>query len=216
MEQLALRNFLDNNLANYFIRPSQSPSDALILFIKRKDSSLRLGVENRGLNRVKYNCPLPLIPDLLDCPRAAPVFSKIGALTGSLQHPVTDLSRTFHVVFILPHRTMRNSFKRKRDNVSTVSRLLVEWVTLANGTKCGHEMQISDNNIALRFTLSDIVRTIGLNSFPPVSIDPEYETGERPVPESRGGCMEHCRAGEMVSGRQDGREQVQAKHYKIK
>jgi len=109
---------------------------------------------------------------------------------------------------------MRNSFKR--DNVSTASRPLVEWVTLANGTKCGHEMQIPENNIALRFTLSDIVRTIGLNSFPPVSTDPEYETGERPVSESRGGGMEHCRAGEIVSERQDGREQVQAEHNKIK
>jgi hypothetical protein len=37
---------------------------------------------------------------------------------------------------------------------------LVEWVTLANGTKCGHEMRISENNIALRFTLPDVVRTL--------------------------------------------------------
>ena len=38
--------------ANYFIRPSQSPSDASILFVKQKDSSLHLDVENRGLNRI--------------------------------------------------------------------------------------------------------------------------------------------------------------------
>ena len=36
----------------------------------------------------------------------------------------------------------------------------VEWGTLANGTKCGHEMQVSENNIALRFTLADIVKPL--------------------------------------------------------
>jgi len=36
VEQLALRNFLDENLANEFIRPSQSSAGAPILFIKRR------------------------------------------------------------------------------------------------------------------------------------------------------------------------------------
>jgi len=61
-------------LANHFIRPSQSPSGAPILFIK-KDGLLRLAVDYRSLNRIsrKDRYPLPLIPDL----RAAHVFSKI-------------------------------------------------------------------------------------------------------------------------------------------
>ena len=57
MEQLALRNCLDNNPANYFIRPSQSPSGAPLLFIQKKDSSHRLGVESRGLNRIRITTP---------------------------------------------------------------------------------------------------------------------------------------------------------------
>jgi len=79
VEQFALRQFLDENLSNHFIRPSQSPSGAPILFIKKKDGSLRLTVDYRGLNRIsrKDLYPLPLIPDPLDGLRAAHVFSKI-------------------------------------------------------------------------------------------------------------------------------------------
>ena len=50
-EQLALRNFLDENLANEFIRPSQSSAGAPILFIKKKDGSLRLAVDYREIGR---------------------------------------------------------------------------------------------------------------------------------------------------------------------
>ena len=79
VEQLALRIFLDENLANEFVRPSQSPAGAPILFIKKKDGSLRLAVDYRGLNRItrKDRYPLPLIPDLLDRLRSARIFTKI-------------------------------------------------------------------------------------------------------------------------------------------
>lgn len=43
---------------------------------------------------------------------------------------------------------------------------MVEGVIFPNGTKRGYEMQTSENNIALRFMMSDIVRKlaqIGLN-----------------------------------------------------
>jgi len=79
VEQLALRQFIDENLANHFIRPSQSPSGAPILFIKKKDGSLHLAVNYCGLNRItrKDRYPLPLIPDLLDRLRTAHIFMKI-------------------------------------------------------------------------------------------------------------------------------------------
>ena len=69
---------LDDNLANYFIRPSQSPSGAPIPFIKTKHSSLRLSVGPFRINQITRKVPyfLPLIPDLLDCLRAAHLFSK--------------------------------------------------------------------------------------------------------------------------------------------
>ena len=45
-------NSLDGNLANEFIRPSQSSFGAPVLSIKKEDGSLRLAVDYRSLNRV--------------------------------------------------------------------------------------------------------------------------------------------------------------------
>ena len=69
-ELVALRKFIDENLATGFIRPSHSPCGAPVLFIRKKDGSLRLCVNFRGLNRIskKDRYPLPLISDLLDAP----------------------------------------------------------------------------------------------------------------------------------------------------
>jgi hypothetical protein len=39
VEQLALQQFIDENLASHFIQPSQSSMGAPILFIKKKDGS---------------------------------------------------------------------------------------------------------------------------------------------------------------------------------
>jgi hypothetical protein len=62
-EQLALRGFLDENLNNQFIPPSQSSAGPPVLFIKNKDGSLRLAVDDRSLNKFtkKDRYPLPLI-----------------------------------------------------------------------------------------------------------------------------------------------------------
>jgi hypothetical protein len=78
-ELVALRTYIDENLANGFIRHSKSPAGAPILFVKKKDGSLRLCVDYRGLNRVtiRNRYPLPLIPELLDRLRTGMVFSKI-------------------------------------------------------------------------------------------------------------------------------------------
>ena len=44
-EQESLRAFLDENIANGIIHPSTSPLGALVLFVKKKDGSLRLCVD---------------------------------------------------------------------------------------------------------------------------------------------------------------------------
>src|SRR5882724_4588999 len=51
-ELVALHKFIDENLATGFICPSHSPHGAPVLFIRKKDSSLRLCVDFRGLNRI--------------------------------------------------------------------------------------------------------------------------------------------------------------------
>jgi transposase InsO family protein len=74
-----LRAYLDENLDNGRIRPSKSPAGAPILFVPKKDGSLRLCVDYRGLNKVsvKNRYPLPLISEILDRLTGAKFFSKI-------------------------------------------------------------------------------------------------------------------------------------------
>jgi hypothetical protein len=51
-----------------FIRPSSSPWGAPVLFVEKKDKSMRMCVDYRSLNEVtiKNKYPLPRIDDLFD------------------------------------------------------------------------------------------------------------------------------------------------------
>lgn len=62
-----LRAWLQENLSKGFIRASSSPAGAPILFVKKKDGTLRLCVDYRGLNEgtIKDRYPLPLIRETL-------------------------------------------------------------------------------------------------------------------------------------------------------
>jgi hypothetical protein len=70
---------LDKYLQRGWIRESKSPAGAPILFAKKKDGTLRLCVDYRGLNAVtiKNRYPLPLIQESLDRLATAVIFSKI-------------------------------------------------------------------------------------------------------------------------------------------
>jgi hypothetical protein len=78
-ELATLRDYHDENLAKNFIRHSKSPVGAPILFVKKKDGSLRMCVDYRGLNKVtiKNRYPLPLISRLLDQLGQAKIHTKI-------------------------------------------------------------------------------------------------------------------------------------------
>jgi hypothetical protein len=62
-----------------WIRDSTSPVGAPILFVPKKDGTLRLCVDYRGLNRVtrKNRLALPLISETLDRLGGAVVFTKL-------------------------------------------------------------------------------------------------------------------------------------------
>ena len=70
-----------------FIQPSVSPWGAPVLFVRKKDGTLRLCIDYRQLNRVtiKNRYPLPRIDDLFDQLRGACVFSKIDLRSGYYQ-----------------------------------------------------------------------------------------------------------------------------------
>ena len=67
-----------------FIRPSKSPYGAPVLFVKKKDGSLRMCIDYRALNKitVKNKYPLPRIDELLDRLIKVAVFSKIDLRSG--------------------------------------------------------------------------------------------------------------------------------------
>ena len=52
MELETLKAYIENNLANGFIRPFKSPAGVSILFDKKPDGSLRLCVDYRGLKNL--------------------------------------------------------------------------------------------------------------------------------------------------------------------
>ncbi|GIM11287.1 hypothetical protein Vretimale_14782, partial [Volvox reticuliferus] len=71
-------------LAKGLIRPSTSPYSAPILFVGKKDGTLRMCIDYRGLNAVtvKNRYPLPRIDDLLDKLRGSAYFSSIDLQQG--------------------------------------------------------------------------------------------------------------------------------------
>ncbi|KAG8471955.1 hypothetical protein CXB51_036468 [Gossypium anomalum] len=75
-----------------FIRPSHSPWGAPVLFVKKKNGSLRLCIDYRQLNKVtiKNKYPLPRIDDLFDQLKDATVFSKIDLRSGHCQLRVKE------------------------------------------------------------------------------------------------------------------------------
>ena len=79
-----LKSQLQELLEKGFIRPSVSPWGAPVLFVKKKDGTLRLCIDYRQLNRItiKNRYPLPRIDDLFDQLKGAKVFSKIDLRSG--------------------------------------------------------------------------------------------------------------------------------------
>ncbi|WMV25597.1 hypothetical protein MTR67_018982 [Solanum verrucosum] len=75
-----LKEQLKDLLDNGFIRPSISPWGAPVLFVRKKDGSLRMCIDYRQLNKitVKNKYPLPRIDDLFDHLQGSSYFSKVN------------------------------------------------------------------------------------------------------------------------------------------
>ena len=79
-----LKAQLEELLSKGFIRPSIPPWGAPVLFVKKKDGSLRLCIDYRQLNRVtiRNQYPLPRIDELFDQLQGSRVYSKIDLRSG--------------------------------------------------------------------------------------------------------------------------------------
>ena len=67
-EMEEFKSQLEELLDKGYVRPSVSPWGAPVLFVRKKDGSLRLCIDYRELNKVtvKNKYPLPRIDDLFD------------------------------------------------------------------------------------------------------------------------------------------------------
>ena len=74
--KLQLKEILDKG----YIRPSLSSWGTMLLFVKKKDGTLRLCIDYRKLNKetIKNRYPLPSIYDLFDQLKRVALFSKIN------------------------------------------------------------------------------------------------------------------------------------------
>ncbi|WVZ51932.1 hypothetical protein U9M48_003029 [Paspalum notatum var. saurae] len=87
-----LKKQLDELLEKGFIRRSVSPWAAPVLFVKKKDGSMRMRIDYHKLNAVtiKNKYPLPRIDDLLDQLKGVKYFSQIDLRSGYHQMKIRE------------------------------------------------------------------------------------------------------------------------------
>ena len=102
-EEDALREYLQAALAAGIISPSKSPAGSPVMFVKKKDGSLRLCVDYRGLNRVTVSdrTALPIIQDMIRRTVGCKFFSKI------------DLKSAFNLIRIANGSEYLTAFRTK-------------------------------------------------------------------------------------------------------
>ncbi|KAL0561652.1 hypothetical protein IC582_002092 [Cucumis melo] len=171
--KVQLQELLDKG----FIRPSVSPWGAPILFVKKKDGSMRLCIDYRELNKVtvKNRYPLPRIDDLFDQLQGATVFSKIDLRSGYHQLRIKDgdvpktafRSRYGHYEFIVMSFGLTNAPAVFMDLMNRVFRefldtfviVFIDDILIYSKTEAEHEehlrivlQTLRDNKLYVKFS----------------------------------------------------------------
>nr|GEX36150.1 putative reverse transcriptase domain-containing protein [Tanacetum cinerariifolium] len=132
-----------------FIRPSSSPWEASVLFVKKKDGSLRMCIDYCELNKltVKNRYPLPRIDDLFDLHQGSSVYSKINLRSGYHQLRVRKKD--------IPKIAFRTRFGHYEFQVmpfgltnapTTTNGYDTIWVIVDRLTKSGHFLPMLEND----------------------------------------------------------------------
>ncbi|KAA0043070.1 reverse transcriptase [Cucumis melo var. makuwa] len=171
--KVQLQELLDKG----FIRPSVSPWGAPVLFVKKKDGSMRLCIDYRELNKVtvKNRYPLPRIDDLFDQLQGATVFSKIDLQSGYHQLRIKDgdvpktafRSRYGHFEFIVMSFGLTNAPAVFMDLMNRVFRefldtfviVFIDDILIYSKTEAEHEehlrmvlQTLRDNKLYAKFS----------------------------------------------------------------
>ena len=135
-EMQELSKQLEELLEKGFIRPSSSPWGAPILFVKKKDGSMRMCIDYRELNKltVKNRYPLPRIDDLFDQLQGAAWFSKIDLCSGYHQlkvreedvHKTAFRTRYGHFEFVVMPFGLTNAPAAFMDLMNRVCRRMLD------------------------------------------------------------------------------------------
>ncbi|KAL4016743.1 hypothetical protein IC575_024400 [Cucumis melo] len=142
--KVQLQELLDKG----FIRPSVSPWGAPVLFVKKKDGSMRLCIDYRELNKVtvKNRYPLPRIDDLFNQLQGATVFSKI------------DLRSGYHRLRIKDEDVPKTAF-RSREFLDTFVIVFIDDILIYSKTEAEHEKHLRmvlqtlrDNKLYAKFS----------------------------------------------------------------
>ncbi|GJR94315.1 putative reverse transcriptase domain-containing protein [Tanacetum coccineum] len=157
-----LMSQLQELLDKGFIRPSSSPWGAPILFIKKKDGSMRMCINYRDLNKVtvKNVYPLPRIDDLFDQLQGAKWFSKIDLRSGYHQLKVRDeeipktafRTRYGHYEFVIMPFGLTNAMTIFMDLMNRVCRpmldksviVFIDDILVHSKSKEAHEVHLRE------------------------------------------------------------------------